>query len=268
MRTARKSLAILAFAAIVGCTVQPPAGAPSSIQDKLPLPATEAAYRLTRSLTRRFARLYDEPGFQVDRRSYQTLMRQLERDEIDYFVSSHAAARDDLWAAPLAVQGIAFIVNPAQPWSDLPIDQLRDIFVGRLAGWSALAEPALELKPFTVSASRDLYLEVQRLLTGASGLSSEARLVPDFQAMLNSVAEAPGAIGYLPLGFLDERVKALSIDGAPPTAEALRRQLYPLRSTIYVIGKREPPPAYQNLIGWIQSEAGQAIVSETHAPLP
>jgi phosphate transport system substrate-binding protein len=82
------------------------------------------------------------------------------------------------------------------------------------------------------------------------------------------VPAGAGAIGYLPLGLVDAPVKVLSIDGVFPTQENVGDRSYPLRSTIYVIGRQPPPPATFNLLGWIQSEAGQAVVSESYTPLP
>ena len=268
MRKARATLAIFAFAAVIGCTVQTPARATKVIPDKLPLPATEAAYPLTRDLTRRFARLYAEPGFDVDRQPHEMLMRRLNQDGLRYFVSSHIPAGEDLWAAPLAVDGIAIIVNPTLPLDELQIDQLRGLFAGAIANWSEVGGPAIEVAPISPPAGADSYLELERVLTGAGGISGKARLAPNFEAMLEMVAEEPGAIGYLPLSSVDNRVKALSVNGAQPSRDALSKQEYPLRSTIYIIGKREPPPAYANLIGWIQSDAGQAAVAEYLAPLP
>ena len=204
----------------------------------------------------------------VEKFDHESLMQQLEDGSIDYLISSHIPAGEDLWAAPLAEDGLAFVVNKTNPLADLSIDDLRDIFSGHIVDWVELGGLALQITPLTVSASSDTFLEIKRMLTGATGITGNARLVPGFGAMLNTVAEEPGAIGYAPLALVDDSVKTLAVDGISPSSNNISKQLYPLRSTIYVIGREEPPPSYRNLFGWIQSAAGQAVVAESHVPLP
>lgn len=268
MQNTRAKLAIFAFAAMFGCTVQSPLTTPSTVQVKLQLPATEATYSLTRYLTQRFSDEYDEPGFEVETRAYHTLMQQLNQGTISYFTSSHIPAGTDLWAAPLAVDGLTFIVNQHNPLTDLRIDDLRDVLAGRIVDWGDLGRFEMPITPFTISADSDVYREVERMLTGPGGITGNARLVPGFGAMLAAVATEPGAIGFAPLALIDDSVKVLAIDGILPAPDNVGRQVYPLRSTIFVIGRVEPPPAYRNLVGWIQSDAGQAIVAESHTALP
>ncbi len=268
MQNTRAKLAIFAFAAIFGSTVQSPLTTSTTVHVKLQLPATEATYSLTRNLTQRFSDEYDGPGFEVETRAYHTLMQHLDQGTIGYFISSHVPAGTDLWAAPLAVDGLAFIVNQHNPLTDLRIDDLRDVLVCRIVDWGDLGRFEMPITPFTISANSDVYLEVERMLTGPSGITGNARLVPGFRAMLAAVAEDPGAIGFAPLALIDDSVKILAIDGVLPVPDSVSKQIYPFRSTIYVIGRNEPPPSYRNLVGWIQSEAGQAIVAGSHTRLP
>lgn len=268
MQNTRTKLAIFAFAAMFGCTVQSPLTTPTTVQVKLQLPATEATYSLTRHLTQRFSDRYDEPVFDVEPRAYHILLQQLDAGTISYFTSSHIPAGEDLWAAPLAVDGLAFFVNQHNPLSDMRIDDLRDVLAGRIVDWSDLGQFELPITPMALSATNDVYLEVERMLTGPSGITGNARLVPGFGEMLAAVTAEPGAIGFAPLALIDSSVEILAIDGILPAPDSIRNQIYPLRSTIYVIGREEPPPSYRNLIGWIQSQAGQAIVAESRIPLP
>ncbi len=142
------------------------------------------------------------------------------------------------------------------------------MFSGRIMDWGDLGRFEMPITPFTISANSDVYLEVERMLTGPSGITGNARLVPSFGAMLAAVAEDPGAIGFAPLALIDDSVKILAIDGILPTPDSVSKQIYSFRPTIYVIGRNEPPPSYRNLVGWIQSEAGQAIVAGSHTRLP
>jgi ABC-type phosphate transport system substrate-binding protein len=76
------------------------------------------------------------------------------------------------------------------------------------------------------------------------------------------------------MSYLDERVRALSINGVSPTAENVLNSTYPLRSFLYIVGLREPDGSqpddihYRAFIGWVQSAEGQAIVARRYSPLP
>lgn len=249
MQNTRTKLAIFAFAAMFGCTVQSPLTTSTLVKIKPQLPATEASYSLTRYLTQRFSDQYEEPGFEVEARSYLTLMQQLDQGTISYFISSHIPAGEGFWAAPLAVDGLAFFVNQRNPLTDMRIDDLRDILAGRITNWGDLGRFEMPITPMTISANSDVYLEVERMLTGETGITGNARLVPGFRAMLTAVAKEPGAIGFAPLALTDNSVKILAINGILPAPNSVRQQIYPLRSTIYVIGREELPPSYRNLVG-------------------
>ncbi len=126
------TLVIVAFAAMVGCTVKSPAITPTTIQTTLQLYTTTATYALARSLAKRYAVDYSDVITEVRRRSFDTLFEQLEAGTIDYLISSHVPVRDDIWAAPLAVDGLVIVFNRANGSTDLTIDQLRDVFSGRI----------------------------------------------------------------------------------------------------------------------------------------
>ena len=268
MRQARNTFAIIAFAAMFGCNVQAPATTPTTYQDRLQLHSTAATQTLTANLARRFADGYDDADIDVSEGRLQALLRELDATDIDYFTSIHVPARADLWAAPLALDGLAIIAHRQSPLENLSLIDLRNIFAGLEADDAASYGRDEPYEPLTFQANTDIQLEFQRMVMGATSITGNAMLVPDYDAMLRQIAANIGAIGYLPLAMVNDTVKALAIDGVLPDAQTMRDRVYPLRATIYVIGREQPPPAIYNFFGWIQGEAGQAIVAETHTPLP
>ena len=59
----------------------------------------------------------------------------------------------------------------------------------------------------------------------------------------------------------------MAVDGVYPTPDNIYNNLYPLRSTIFVIGLEEPEGDYRLLIGWLQSSEGQEIIGQHYIPL-
>jgi phosphate transport system substrate-binding protein len=85
--------------------------------------------------------------------------------------------------------------------------------------------------------------------------------------MVTSVAAEAGSIGYVSMSYVDESVRALSLDAIAPTLANVSSNLYPLRATLFVVGLGEPEGEYRYFIAWIQSQEGQAVVGQRYAPL-
>lgn len=82
-------------------------------------------------------------------------MQQLEQGAICYFTSSHIPAGEGFWAAPLAVDVLAFFVNQHNTLTDMPIDDLRDVFAGRIVNRGDLGRYEMPIRPITLSANSD-----------------------------------------------------------------------------------------------------------------
>ena len=268
MTSARKTLAIVAFAAMVGCTVKAPAATPMEAVVSLQLQTTEATHAYMQGLSRRYA-LEREPGLiDLRQRHFGTLLADLEAGRRDYIISSNLPAHKDLWAAPLALEALAIIVHPASKISDLTIAEVRDAFSGRLDNWRALGGPPGDITPMSYQAGSDVALEFERMVMGVASVSGYALLMPNFESIRRQVSEREGAIGYLPLSQVDERVRTLAIEGVKPTQASLADRRYPLLSTIYVIGTEPPSGAYARFFSWAQSVSSESLMEDAFTTLP
>lgn len=88
-------------------------------------------------------------------------------------------------------------------------------------------------------------------------------------AVHDSVAETPGAIGYVGLGYLDEDVKAVKIDNVTPSTTTVLDDSYPIARSLYFVTKGEPSGLASDFIKFVKSSAGQAIVEANNfVPIP
>lgn len=92
----------------------------------------------------------------------------------------------------------------------------------------------------------------------------EAEIANRTDAVLISVAENKGAIGYVSLGSLNDTVKATKVDGVEATAENVKSGEYTLARPFNIVTKGEPTGVAKDFIGFIMSAEGQAIVSEKY----
>ena len=82
------------------------------------------------------------------------------------------------------------------------------------------------------------------------------------------VAQTPGAIGYVGIGFLTDALKPLMIDSIMPTQETVKNKTYKLARSLYMYTNIEPKQATKTFIRFVLSAPGQKIVQEAgYVPL-
>ncbi len=271
MRRTKRALAIMAFTLVSCSTSVVPASTPTSDAAVLRIYATTPVIPLLNELTFSYSTLFPKVTFETVSGNYDMMFERLLSGETPYLLTNHLP--DDLSessfiAYPVGQDGIAIIVHPDNPVTNLSTDRLRGVYLGHTGNWNALGganEPITVLSREDGSGTR---AEFERLLMGQRKTTQSAQLAPSSTAMVESVASTTGAIGYVSMSYLDERVRAITINDVSPTLDEVSSNIYPLRATIYVVGLAEPNDEYRAFISWIQSPDGQAIVAARYAPLP
>ena len=92
----------------------------------------------------------------------------------------------------------------------------------------------------------------------------DAMITNKTDVMLSTIAGDPAAIGYVSLGSLNGKVKALQIDGAEATAENVKNGTYKVSRPFNIATKGEPTGVAKDFINYILSADGQKVVSEDY----
>ncbi len=118
----------------------------------------------------------------------------------------------------------------------------------------------------TRGAFTELFGLIQKGEDGSSKdlTDKDASIVRQTDVMLTTVSGDPYAIGYVSLGSLNDSVKALSIDGAPATKEAIKDGSYAISRPFFIATKGELSPLGEDFIDFILSADGQAVVSKSY----
>lgn len=133
-----------------------------------------------------------------------------------------------LVARALAIDAVAVVAHPALGLSDLTAGQLAALYAGEYLRWDELGGSA-EAVEVLVHAPGSMERAVfEQAFMGETAPSSFAIVVPHDRAVIEYVAEHPGAIGYVSNAYVDDRVQVLAIDGRRPTASEIRSGRYPL----------------------------------------
>jgi phosphate transport system substrate-binding protein len=197
---------------------------------------------------------------------------------VDIGMSSREVTADEMKKypafviTPVAQDGIAVIVNPANEIKYITLDQIKNIYLGKTTKWT-------EITGANVPGTNNQIVVIGR--DSASGTRSyfdEVLLVkktPAKQmleknsngAVLQTVAQTPGSIGYVSIGFVSKDVKALPIwynadKIIAPGLATVKDKSYPVSRELYVITNGQPSGLTGDFIQYILSEEGQKIVAD------
>lgn len=166
----------------------------------------------------------------------------------------------------VGLDGIAVIVHPDNPVSELSMQQLADIFTGKVTDWSQVGGSAGPIVILSRESNSGTHVFFKELVLNDQEYSPEALLMPSSQAIFEEVKNNANGIGYVGLGYAQEGVKALDISDSgaavAPTVDTVQDGTYPVARPLYIYARADASLAAIDFINWIKSEEGQAIILE------
>lgn len=184
------------------------------------------------------------------------------------------ATGKDVVEYTVALDALAVIVNPANPVSELSIDQLSDIFTDKITNWKEVGgadEPMLVLSRERNSGTHVYFLEEVLRRGNAKGpeeFAVSVLMMPSSQAIAQEVARSHAAIGYLGLGYVTKEHKAVAVKktaadaGVPPSVETAQNKTYPISRPLHIYTAGELEGASKEFIDFTSSPEGQEIVRQ------
>jgi phosphate transport system substrate-binding protein len=174
----------------------------------------------------------------------------------------------------VAGDAIAVVVNPTNPVSALTIDQLSDIFTGKITNWHEVGgedRPIVLLSRESNSGTHIYFLE-QVVRKGEedneSLFSPDTLLMPSSEGISTEVRQNPNAIGYDGLGYVTPDQKTIEVarnageSYVPPSIETVKDGSYPIARALYMYTSGQPSGIIREYLDWITSAEGQEIVEE------
>ena len=162
----------------------------------------------------------------------------------------------------LAYDGIAMIVNPENPVTDLTLAQIADIYTGKITNWSQVggkdAQIVLigrEAGSGTRSGFEEI-VEVKDQCQYRQELSSTGDVI-------TTVAQNPGAIGYASLASVKDTVKALQVGGVTPSEATVKDGSYTIQRPFVLATKTgaQLNPAAQAFFDYVTSGKANDIIT-------
>jgi len=171
----------------------------------------------------------------------------------DIGLSSRALKEEEkesgLAEAVLAYDGIAVIVHPDNPVSDLSVEDIAKLYTGEVDNWSALGgndAPVVVIGREAGSGTRDGFESV----TGTKDACQYRQELTSTGDVITTVSQNPDAIGYASLAAVGDTVKTLTVGGVEPTEDTVKDGSYAIQRP-FVLVTRE---------GTAMSETAQAFL--------
>jgi len=160
----------------------------------------------------------------------------------------------------IARDGLAIVVNPANPVTGLTIEQLRWLFGGQIRNWRDVGGRDGPVRPITReegSGTRESFVNLVMLKTdiSRSALTQESN-----GAVKELVKGDPAAVGYMSLGLVGNELKAVYVDGIEPTAANVLAGKYKLARPLMFVTKGTIRPEAQRFVDYVLSAEGQRIL--------
>jgi len=169
----------------------------------------------------------------------------------------------DLYTVTIARDAIAIIVHPTNPVRDLSLTQIRQVFSGKIRNWSDVeghSRPIVLVTREEGSGTREAF---QKMVMEKEEISLEALVQDSNGAIRQVVSSDPNAIGYISLGLVNEKVKALNISGVEPNLKNIVYRRYRLvRPFLFVFNGRPEGEANSFLEFVLSPEAQELLTKE------
>jgi phosphate transport system substrate-binding protein len=174
----------------------------------------------------------------------------------------------------IARDAIAVIVHLDNPVDELTLQQISDIYSGKITNWQEVGgedRPIVLLSRETNSGTHVYFLEeVVRLgqKDNKTLFSPDTLLLPSSEGIGVEVRQNPNAIGYDGLGYVTSDMKTIAVSRGPgepyysPTVETVNEGQYPIARDLYMYTAGEPQGQIKTYLEWILSPAAQEIVRE------
>jgi phosphate transport system substrate-binding protein len=163
----------------------------------------------------------------------------------------------------VAIDAVIPIVNPANPVDDLSIEQMRDIFAGKIKNWSDVGGKDERIVVISRDTSSGTYETWQKFVMGkGTRVFPGALLQASSGAVMSAVSKNEKAISYDGIGYVTKDVKGLKANGIEGDAESAKDGSYPISRTLQVYTNGQPKDHVKGFIDFIKSAEGQELVAQ------
>ena len=169
-------------------------------------------------------------------------------------------SEQSLHQVTIALDGIAVIVNAANPVVGLARAEVAAIFAGEVTRWSQVGGRDRPIHFVTREEGSGTRGAFEEMVMGKREIAPRALVQDSNGAVREIVASDPDALGYISLGLVDRRVRAVAIDGVLPTHDTITGKRYAVVRPFLFLTREEPAGAARAFIEYVTGAEGQRLL--------
>ncbi|MEI7884007.1 MAG: phosphate ABC transporter substrate-binding protein [Clostridia bacterium] len=277
----KKKLAVITIGVLLvasifaGCASSPAttgevAGETTTLSGEINVAGSTSVQPLSEELASAFMEKYPDVVVNIAGGGSSAGVKAAQEGTADIGASSRELKAEEtgITATVIAKDGIAVIFNPANGIKDLTMDQLKNIFIGKITNWkevggndATISVVSREDGSGTRGAFDELVLGKDATVVASATIQNSAGSVK------SAVMSDANAIGYISLGAVDDTVNVPSIDGVVASKETVLDGTYKISRPFLYLTKA-PSEVTTAFIDFVLSPDGQAIVGQDYIALP
>ncbi len=172
---------------------------------------------------------------------------------------------------PICYDAFVFITHKDNPVESLTVQQIRDIYSGKITNWKEVGGNNEKIRAFQREANSGSQTAMENLVMGGSGMIDPitVTVIEGMGDLVDAVAEyenETASLGYTYRYYIDnlyknDSIKTIAVEDIAPTDENIRSESYPFTTNYYGVYAAERPTG-KAFLEWILSEEGQACVEQ------
>ena len=171
---------------------------------------------------------------------------------------------EDLWSVEIAKDGLAVIVNPNNPVTNLSLEQVRAIYAADITDWSQLGGRQARIHIIAREEGSGTRSAFEEMVMGTTHRITPRAIVQNSNgAVRQLVAGDPNSIGFISLGLVDQTVKPVKLGGVEASRENVMNGSYILFRPFLFVSKSIPPAGLaMEFIEFILSPQGKELMTQ------
>ncbi|NCD33928.1 MAG: PstS family phosphate ABC transporter substrate-binding protein [Spartobacteria bacterium] len=163
----------------------------------------------------------------------------------------------------VALDGIAVVVHKSNPVKGLSLEQIRDIYTGKIKNWKDVGGVDMPIVVITRDTNSGTFETFENLVMSKQKMSDSCEVVGSNGQAKSRVESTPSAVAFVGLGFV-EGVKAIDVNGIEANLETIQAGTYPIARPLFMYTNGSPKmgtPLYRFITLYL-TEPGQEMVEE------
>lgn len=181
------------------------------------------------------------------------------------------AMSNNVYPVPFAVayDCIVPVVHPSNTVTDLSTDQLKAIYKGEIRNWREVGGPDRKIVVISRDTSSGTYEVWQEKVMRKERVFAGALLQASNGAIVQAVSKNKHAVGYIGLGYINDSVKGITVNGIKGSEETTLNGLFPVSRPLFMFTNKWPKEEVMQFINYvIHPQKGQSLVRQAgYVPL-